>query len=118
MKILLSATCLLACLLAACTTAGDLPVKVIVGASLVDPSIPFSVIMIKYGKITDIGPQQTVPVPTASEKINGTGKYVIPIESGTKLQVGATADLMLVTDPKNSSTAERVMRAGKWMTAR
>lgn len=112
---------LLACLLAACTTGcttSDLPVKVIVGASLVDPPIPFSVIVIKDGKITDIGPQQTVPVPTASEKINGTGKYVIPIEGGAKLQVGSNADLLLVADPKNSSTAERIMRGGKWITPR
>ena len=110
---------LLACLFAACTTGcttSNLPVKVIVGASLVDPPIPFSVIVIKDGKITDIGPQQTVPVPTESEKINGTGKYVIPIESGAKLQVGAAANLLLVTDPKNSATAERIMRGGEWIT--
>ena len=110
---------LLACLLAACTlgcTSGDLPVKVIVGATLIDPPIPFSVIVIKDGKITDIGPQQTVPVPTASEKTNGTGKYVIPIESGAKLQVGAAADLLLVTDPRNSATAERTMRGGQWIS--
>ena len=110
---------LLASLLAACTlacTISDLPVKVIVGATLIDPPIPFSVIVIKDGKITDIGPQQMVPVPTASEKTNGTGKYVIPIESGAKLQVGAAADLLLITDPKNSSSAERIMRGGKWMT--
>ncbi len=86
------------------------------GATLVDPPIPFSVIVIKDGKITDIGPQQTVPVPTASEKINGTGKYVIPIESGAKLQVGTAANLLLVTDPKNSATAERTMRGGEWIT--
>ncbi len=104
---------------AVCTTGctpSNLPVKVIVGASLVDPPTPFSVIVIKDGKITDIGPQQTVPVPTESEKINGTGKYVIPIESGAKLQVGAAANLLLVTDPKNSSTAERTMRGGQWIT--
>ncbi len=113
MKIL--AACLLAACAIACTTS-DLPVKVIVGATLLDPPIPFSVIVIQDGKITGIGPQQTVPVPTASEKINGTGKYVIPIGSGAKLQVGATADLLLVTDPKNSSSAERTMRGGKWIT--
>ena len=112
MKILL--TCLIAACITACTTS-NLPVKVIVGATLVDPPIPFSVIVIKDGKITDIGPQQTVPVPTESEKTNGTGKYVIPIESGAKLQVGAAANLLLVTDPKNSATAERIMRGGEWI---
>ncbi len=110
---------LVACLLAACTiacTTKDLPVKVIVGATLLDPPTPFSVIVIKDGKIIDIGPQQTVPVPTSSEKTNGTGKYVIPLASGAKLQIGADADLLLVTDPKNPSTAERTMRGGKWIT--
>ena len=112
MKILLA--CLFAACITGCTTS-NLPVKVIVGATLVDPPIPFSVIVIKDGKITDIGPQQTVPVPTESEKINGTGKYVIPIESGAKLQVGTAANLLLVTDPKNSATAERIMRGGEWI---
>ncbi|MEO8130293.1 MAG: hypothetical protein ABI822_24545, partial [Bryobacteraceae bacterium] len=73
------AVCLLFVFTLACTTR-DLPVKAIVGAALVDPPIPFSVIVIADGKIVAIGPQQTVPVPTASEKINGTGKYVIPFE--------------------------------------
>ena len=108
------AVCLFFVFTLACTTK-DLPVKAIVGASLVDPAIPFSVVIIKDGKIAEIGPQQTVPVPTASEKINGTGKYVIPIESGAKLQVGAVADLLLVADPKNSSNAERTMRGGQWV---
>jgi imidazolonepropionase-like amidohydrolase len=103
-KILISAIGLLACLLAGCTRR-DLPVKVIVGATLVDPPIPYSVIIVKDGKITDIGPQQTVPVPTASEKISGVGK----------LQVGASADLLLVSDPKDSATAERTMRGGLWI---
>jgi dihydroorotase-like cyclic amidohydrolase len=113
-KILISAIGLLACLLAGCTRR-DLPVKVIVGATLVDPPIPYSVIIVKDGKITDIGPQQTVPVPTASEKISGVGKYVIPIQPGAKLQVGASADLLLVSDPKDSATAERTMRGGLWI---
>ena len=111
---------LAACLLAACTiacTTSDLPVKVIVGATVLDPPIPFSVIVIKDGKIADIGPQQTVPVPTASEKTNGTGKYIIPVERGAILRVGAPADLLLVADPKNRETAERSMRGGKWITS-
>jgi len=77
--------------------------------------MPFSVIVVKDGKIEAIGPQQTVPVPTASEKINGIGKYVIPIDSNVKLQPGTVADLLLVADPKNPATAERSMRAGVWV---
>ena len=115
MKSLISAIGLLACLLSGCTT-HDLPVKVIVGASTVDPPIPFSVIVVKDGKIAEIGPQETVPVPTASEKVSGIGKYVIPLEPGAKLEVGAPADLLLVTDPKNSGNPERTMRGGLWVT--
>ena len=114
MKILLPTLGILACLLAGCSTR-DLPVKVIVGAALLDPPIPHSVIVVKEGKIVEIGPQQTVPVPTASEKVSGVGKYVIPIEPGTKLQVGTAADLLLVSDPRNAATAERTMCAGQWI---
>ncbi len=114
MKLLISVISLLACLSAACTTR-NLPVKAIVGATLVDPPIPYSVIVVKDGKIADIGPQQTVPVPTASEKTSGVGKYVIPIQPGDKLQVGSAADLLLVSDPRNSATAERTMRGGEWV---
>jgi len=113
-KILISALGLLACLLAGCTKQ-DLPVKVIVGAATVDPPIPYAVIVVKDGKIAQIGPQQTVPVPTESEKTSGVGKYVIPIEPNAKLEVGAPADLLLVADPKNSASAERTMRAGNWI---
>jgi hypothetical protein len=113
-KILISTIGLLACLLAGCTSR-DLPVKVIVGASLLDPPIPYSVIVVKDGKIADIGPQQTVPVPTASEKTSGIGKYVIPLEPGAKLRVGANADLLLVADPRNAAGAERTMRGGLWI---
>ena len=52
---------------------------------------------------------------SAERTIDATGKYVIPIVSGAKLQVGAAANLLLVTDPKNSATAERIMRGGEWI---
>ncbi len=115
MKLLSSLICLLACSLLACDPAQPPAIKVIVGAALVNPPIPHSVIVIKDGKIVDIGPQQMVPVPTESEKINGIGKYVIPITPGAKLEAGAPADLLLVADPNRPSNFGRTMRAGQWV---
>jgi hypothetical protein len=98
------------------------PTKVIVGATLIDgihPPAPFSVIIVRDGIITGIGPQQTTPIPADSEKTNAIGKFVAPLNKGGKLVAGGPADLVLLAEipPANetgSTSVIRSMRAGKW----
>jgi imidazolonepropionase-like amidohydrolase len=113
----------LALLLAACVEPPLVDMKVIVGATLIDGAnvpLPHSVIVIREGRISAVGPQQSTPIPAGSEKINGSGKYVAPANRGMRIEPGAPADLLLLSAnplerPENFDRIERRMVAGKWV---
>lgn len=93
--------------------------QAIVGAALYNPPDPVlanSIVLVRDGVIVAMGPQQTVPMPAASVKMNGLGKTVMPAREGERLKVGGPANLLLVTgDPASSShKVERRMTAGRW----
>jgi hypothetical protein len=104
----------LALLTAACAEPPLRETKVIVGATLRDtnPPLSHSVVVIRDGKVSAIGPQQTTPIPKASQIINATGKYLVSANRGTPLRVGDSADLLLLSA---NETIERRMVSGKWI---
>lgn len=75
-----------------------------------------SIVLVRDGVIVAIGPQQTVPIPAASAKVNGLGKTVMPAREGDHLVVGGPANLLLVIgDPAAPDhKVERRMTAGRW----
>lgn len=83
---------------------------VIVGATLMDPLISNSVVVVQDGRIVAAGPQQSVPIPPNSAKVNGAGKF---LKSDGPIRVGAPADLVLLSSDRK---VERVMEGGKWIT--
>jgi imidazolonepropionase-like amidohydrolase len=56
--------------------------KVIVGAVLMDglggPPLSNSVVVISGGKIRAAGPASAVPIPAEADKINGSGRFLMP----------------------------------------
>ena len=113
----------LALLLAACVEPPLVETKVIIGATLIDgvnTPLSHSVIVIREGRISAVGPQQSTPVPAGSEKIDGSGKYVAAASRGMRIEPGAPADLLLLSaNPleraENYDKIERRMIAGKWL---
>jgi hypothetical protein len=106
---------LLALFLTACAEPPLADTKVIVGATLVDAAntpLAHSVIVIREGKISAVGPQQSTPIPAGSEKVNGTGKYIVAANRGARIEPGAPADLLLMSA---NDKIERRMVAGKWV---
>ena len=107
--------CALALLVAACSEPPLAETKVIVGATLVDgvnAPLEHSVIIIRDGRISAVGPQQSTPIPAGSEKVNGIGKYIVAANRGARIEPGAPADLLLMS---SNDTIERRMVAGKWV---
>jgi dihydroorotase-like cyclic amidohydrolase len=106
---------LLAVFATACTEPRAVDTKVIVGATLVDgvnAPVAQSVIIIREGRISAVGPQQSTPIPAGSEKVNGMGKYIVAANREVRIEPGAPADLLLVSP---NDKIERRMVAGKWV---
>ncbi len=80
-----------------------------------DPPIAHSVVIIKDGLISAIGPQQTVPIPADSTKTNGLGKIVAAPDPAGKLVAGGPADLVLLDE---NQKVVKTMRGGKWIDRR
>ena len=107
----------LALFLAACAEPPLPETKVIVGATLIDgsnPPLAHSIIVVREGRISAVGPQQTTPIPAGSEKVEAYGKFVAPANRGSRLEPGAPADLVLLSE-NNYEKIERRMVAGKWV---
>ena len=92
--------------LAGCREPEQARVKAIVGAKL--GSMEHSVVVIEGGKIRDVGPQSSTPVPKGAEITSGLGSTLVPA-SGGAIEPGKPADLSL----EGAST--RTMRAGEWV---
>lgn len=109
---------------AACTLGENARTQVIVGATLVDgnnPPVPYSVVIVREGKISAVGTQQDTPIPADSEKMNGLGKWLVSAQHGGRIQPGMDANLLLLdSDPAGHPEAFekplRRMRNGKWNT--
>jgi imidazolonepropionase-like amidohydrolase len=113
----------LAFLACACAEPPRTATTAIVGATLVDsvnPPLEYSVIIIREDRISAVGPQQSTPIPPGSDKVNGSGKFVVAANRGSRIEPGAPADLLMLAanplvDAANYSRIDRRMVAGKWV---
>jgi hypothetical protein len=105
---------LLALLLGGCAESPGPDTKVIVGATLLNGTdrMEHSVILVREGRIAAMGPQQSTPIPAGSEKVNGIGKYIVSANRGQRIELGAPADLLLMSA---DAKIERRMVGGKWV---
>jgi hypothetical protein len=103
----------LAAALAACAPTPS-NVKVIVGATLLDPAgnpvMEHSVVVVDGANVRSVGPQAMVPIPAGSEKVDGAGKTVAPAAGGA-IEAGKPANLVLRTGDQ----VERTMQNGEWL---
>jgi imidazolonepropionase-like amidohydrolase len=71
-----------ATLLLGCSQIGDSPKKALIGATLIDgtgaAAIPNAVVVIDGGQITAAGPLASTKVPDGFEKVNVSGKFILP----------------------------------------
>ena len=110
------ALCLAAC--CACTTPPTPDTTVIVGATLLNPSeppMPHSVVIVKDDRVAAVGSQQMTPIPPGSSKVEAYGKYVRSADQNAAVQVGAPANLVIVSGDQQSAQVERRMTLGRWV---
>lgn len=104
----------LAAMLAACSPTPS-NVKVIVGATLLDPSgkpvLEHSVVVVEGASIRAVGPQAMVPIPAGSHKTDGAGKWVAPAPGSGAIEAGKPANLVVRTGER----VERTMQNGEWV---
>jgi hypothetical protein len=119
---------ILAALLEMCSCSGLAPKevipppKVILGATLIDgtgrPPIVNSIVIVLVATAS-----AGVTIPEKAEITNAVGLYVTPVNTGSRLEYGAPADLLLLQanpldNPLILSNPMRVMKTGEWMNAR
>src|SRR5882724_4074331 len=79
--------------LSACKPAEEGHLKAIIGAVLIDgaggPPVTNSVVVVASGRIRAAGPLSTIPIPVDADKIDGSGKFLVP----------AVVDICERTDP-------------------
>ncbi|MBZ2185352.1 MAG: hypothetical protein K7J46_11625 [Bryobacter sp.] len=124
---------ILAALLEMCSCSGLAPKevipppKVILGATLIDgtgrPPIVNSIVIVHVGKVLVATASAGVTIPEKAEITNAVGLYVTPVNTGSRLEYGAPADLLLLQanpldNPLILSNPMRVMKTGEWMNAR
>jgi hypothetical protein len=104
---------LLAVALTGCVSPEESGVKVIVGAKLIAAPgrapVDYSVVVIEKGKIREVGPESSIPVPKGAELTRGMGMTVEPLPGGGPIEAGKPADLVL------KGSTDRVMKAGEWV---
>jgi imidazolonepropionase-like amidohydrolase len=68
--------------LCACKPSGESHMKAIVGAVLIDgqggPPVSNSVVVVAEDRIRAAGPSSAVPVPSEADKVDGSGKFLVP----------------------------------------
>jgi len=73
---------LLPLLLCACKPAEESHMKAIIGAVMIDgaggPPVSNSVVVVAGGEIRDAGASSNVPIPAEADKIDGSGRYLVP----------------------------------------
>jgi imidazolonepropionase-like amidohydrolase len=102
------------------------PPKVILGGTLIDgtgrPPIVNSIVIVEAGKVLVATASAGVKIPDQAVITNATGLYVTPTQTGSRLEFGAPADLLLLQanpldNPLVLSNPMRVMKTGEWMNA-
>jgi hypothetical protein len=117
---LLTAALLL--ILAACGNQGS-ELKVLIGATtIVAPGaqpIEDSVVVIAGGRIRSAGMRKDVPIPQDSERVDLSGKWVVPA-LGARIAVNDSADLLVLdrapedAEPARPADVTRRMSHGEW----
>jgi imidazolonepropionase-like amidohydrolase len=73
---------LLPLLLCACKPPEDSHMKVIIGAVMIDglggPPVSNSVVVVAAAEIRDAGTSSNVPIPEEADKIDGSGRFLVP----------------------------------------
>ncbi len=98
-------------LLAGCKTAEEPKTTAIIGAVLIDgnggPPIPDSAVIVSGSTIRAAGPRATVPIPAGSEKVDASGKYLVPGLMDLHVHLGSRAGTQFVA---SDYTRERVVQ--------
>jgi len=91
-------------LLNACQQGPATRVKVLIGATVIPEAgaapINDAIIVIADSKITAVGPRSDVPVPQASDRIDLTGKWIVPT-TGFFIAPRENANLMILEHAPN-----------------
>ena len=121
-KIPLFAVCLFAGLTLGCQSGNQVSdLKVLIGATVVMRAgtnpVQDAVIVVSGATIRAAGERKDVPVPQNSERIDLTGKWVVPV-SGGRIAPGEPADLFVLNTSSSGAPAEgapsRHMIHGQW----
>ena len=101
-------------LLSGCSNSGTDRVKVIIGATLLTGTVelPDSIVVIDGSRIRAVGPRPMTPIPQDSERVDGSGRYVMADAPVTEIAAGQPADLVLLSKDRK---VERRMVEGKWV---
>ena len=112
--------------LAGCVQPDGAPVKIFVGATLVEPGrgavIEHSIVIVDDGIVTAAGPQASVPVPQGSRKISGLGRFLYPLDPAQPIRAGQNANFGLYSvnpavDPAYPRKLLGRMVGAKWEPA-
>jgi hypothetical protein len=112
-------------LLLALTACQHSDLKVLIGATtIVAPGaqpIEDSVVVIAGGRIRSAGMRKDVPIPQDSERLDLSGKWIVPA-SGARIAVNESADLQVLDRPPVNGTPSlpadviRRMLHGDWQS--
>ena len=107
---------LLALLPVGCKAPEQAPVTSIVGAVLIDgtggPPVSNSVITIEDGRIRAAGSRVNLLVPPEAEKIDGSGKFVVPMPINVLTAKGTPSSYVVVRPADPDSVIENARRGG------
>ena len=115
---------LLLAVLAACSQPEDAQVKIVVGATLLEPGkgpvLDHAIVIVDNGVIQAVGPQASVPIPRGSLKINGLGKVIYPLDPARPVRPGDEANFGLYdADPtRTGSSPVGRMVGARWEVQR
>lgn len=105
-----------AAVLASCSAPASSGIAIVGGRlepSLDAEPIPYSVVIVRDGKIEAAGPQATTPVPKGMETVSGAGKVILPSPYTGRIAPGEPANL-LIRDAE-TGVPERIMQEGQWI---
>ncbi len=98
-------------------------VKVLIGATaIVAPGaqpLDDSVVVIAGGRIRSVGLRKDIPIPQDSERMDLTGKWIVPA-SGERIALNESADLLVLDRAPNGAApalpadVSRRMTHGQW----
>ena len=97
---------------------------VLIGATSIQAAgarpIEDSVIVVAAGKIRAIGERRDVPVPQNSDRVDFTGRWIVPAP-GSRIAPGEAANLIFLNhapngiEPANASDVTSRMSNGEWI---